>query len=808
MSGKLKLTVLVPAIAALLAIVALTLAVGPPDGPALAQAPVPEAPTGLVATSVAHNSVTLGWDDPQDDSITGYLILRRDVVNQPPGTFTTVEDDTANSATTYVDSTVVPETRYAYRIKAINASGVSEQSNYVNVETPDTPAPPGAPAAPTGLTATSVSFFQVILSWDDPADDSITGYKILRRNSVTDQPGSFTAIQPDTGSAATAYIDDSARPGQHYVYRVKAINPQGESEESGYVNADTPGVPLTPAGLTASSVSHDSVALSWDDPDDDSITGYQVLRRSRDGDDYGDGQGAPEFVAVVDDTGSSATAYTDTSVAARTRYVYRIRAINPAGPGERSTYLNVETAAAPVVTVRIVSAPVPAKPTGLAASTVSDSYVSFGWNDPKDNSITHYKVLRREGDSGKFTAVEKSTGSADTSYTDVTVSAGTAYEYRVVAVNGSGDSPESDSLAVMTLAVAAIAARQQQSETETIWEATMTVGRSTETGRSGDDTVDVEHLGYYNHPDPAQISSSFIPNQNQGSLDDNEFEFLGTTYVVNYLSLRTTRFRGNVRNVRLMFGGSGFAHLLAIGGDDMVLHIGDQSFSLSGFDGLRLFEDVLIETAEDLSLSQGDTVDVRLEAIITGYSPRTPTVDVTDPVIGTYRQQVYSDGLQGEDGIPVSDRLAVGEEWAKFTYPTSCRFPGTVGRLTPTTNPVLACVRDVESQWFVVRLEADKKYNIEIQTSDSRLRPRLYHISPSWATGHRYFHPTGDIDCQTFTGTDGEEKRVCLPHADGIWLRTYGGSRLLHAGDYFIRVGPGPIGIRDPRFEIRVYESD
>ena len=105
----------------------------------------------------------------------------------------------------------------------------------------------------------------------------------------------------------------------------------------------TPTPPSAPTGLTVPSVSHDSVTLSWDDPGDGSITGYQVLRRSRDRDTYKDNQGAAEFVAVTEDTGSPATTYTDTSVTPRTRYVYRVKAINGGGLSPRSTYLNVET---------------------------------------------------------------------------------------------------------------------------------------------------------------------------------------------------------------------------------------------------------------------------------------------------------------------------------------------------------------------------------------------------------------------------------------------------------------------------------
>ncbi|WP_423918526.1 fibronectin type III domain-containing protein [Candidatus Poriferisodalis sp.] len=106
-------------------------------------------------------------------------------------------------------------------------------------------------------------------------------------------------------------------------------------------------VPASPTGLSDDSVSHDSVTLSWDDPVDSSITGYQVLRRNRDGDDYGDGSGAPEFEVVVDDTGSADASYTDTQTSPSTRYVYRVKARNAQGLSDQSGYLNVDTPAQP-----------------------------------------------------------------------------------------------------------------------------------------------------------------------------------------------------------------------------------------------------------------------------------------------------------------------------------------------------------------------------------------------------------------------------------------------------------------------------
>ena len=219
------------------------------------------------------------------------------------------------------------------------------------------------PAAPTGLTAPTVAHNSVTLSWDDPGDTSITGYRILRRDPVNQAPGVFSTIVSNTGSAATSYTDGTVAAKTRYVYRVKAINAAGLSGQSNYVNAETPAAPVSPSapakptGLTASSVSHDSVTLSWDDPDDDSITGYRVLRRSRDGDAHGDGEGSAQFVVIMDDTGTSDASYTDTSVTARTRYVYRVKAINSVGLSERSGYVNVETLAEPLPTTTVVVVP-------------------------------------------------------------------------------------------------------------------------------------------------------------------------------------------------------------------------------------------------------------------------------------------------------------------------------------------------------------------------------------------------------------------------------------------------------------------
>ena len=206
----------------------------------------PAKPRGLSATAT-HGRVVLTWDDPQGDSITGYVILRRIPGVDPEGQFSELVSDTGTAAATYTDDTVSAETRYTYRIKAINEHGVSERSRWVHIDTPAAPAPEEEqaaepPAKPRGLSATA-THGRVVLTWDDPGNDSITGYVILRRVRVNDTGGDFSVLVADTGTAALTYTDNTVAASLTYTYRIKAINEYGVSERSRWVHIDTPAAP-------------------------------------------------------------------------------------------------------------------------------------------------------------------------------------------------------------------------------------------------------------------------------------------------------------------------------------------------------------------------------------------------------------------------------------------------------------------------------------------------------------------------------------------------------------------------------------
>ena len=205
----------------------------------------PAKPRGLTATAT-YDRVVLTWNDPGDASITGYVILRRVRVNNTGGEFSELVADTGTAATTYTDDSVQAATTYTYRIKAINAHGASPRSRWFHIDIPAAPEPAGQaaepPAKPTGLSATA-THNQVVLTWDDPGDASITGYVILRRVRENNVGGAFSELVPDTGSAVTTYTDATVQAATTYTYRIKAINEHGVSERSRWSHINVPAAP-------------------------------------------------------------------------------------------------------------------------------------------------------------------------------------------------------------------------------------------------------------------------------------------------------------------------------------------------------------------------------------------------------------------------------------------------------------------------------------------------------------------------------------------------------------------------------------
>ena len=419
-------------------------------------------PTGLTV-SLVENKVSLSWAAPAEDaeSVDGYEILRRRPM-EGESALATLVADTESTATTYTDATAnEPGVRYVYRVKALRGDDVSLSSNFDKIDLPADYVPDPTPTpepestsddqAPTGLTAALADGGGVTLTWTAPAEDadSVTGYEILR--AVGD--GDMAALVADTASTTTSYTDTTAtEAGETYAYQVKAIRGEDRSQASGQAQVQLPHDPvdLAPTGLTAVVltasvvvVGEDStatatastfVSLSWTAPaeDADSVTGYEILRAVGEGD----------MATLVDDTGNTATSYTDaTATQSGTSYTYKVKAIRGEDRSQASGQAQVQ----------LPHDPVDLAPSDLTAAAVDGGGVDLSWSAPAEDagSVTGYEVLRAVGE-GEMATLAADTASTTTTYTDATATGeGETYAYRVKAIRGQARSQASNRVSLI-----------------------------------------------------------------------------------------------------------------------------------------------------------------------------------------------------------------------------------------------------------------------------------------------------------------------------------------------------------------------
>ena len=293
------------------------------------------------------------------------------------------------------------------------------------------------PGRVTVITATATDQNTVSLTWTAPSDgETVTGYRILRR--AVDSETDFQTLSQNTGNTNTTWTDSNLTPHTKYAYRVHALGAYGAGPISALAEVLTPRVPgpgrIT--ALTAMALDHDTVLLTWVVPSEGSaITGYKILRRAVDSES--------SFQTLTQNTGNTTAVYTDRDLSPRTRYAYRVVALDRQGEGQVSELASVIT---PV-------AEVPGQVTGLTATAAVHNQVSLGWTAPSDGAtVTGYRIWRRAvGSESSYQTHVQNTGNTDTTYTDSSnVEARIRYSYRVLALGAHGVGERSAAAVVMT----------------------------------------------------------------------------------------------------------------------------------------------------------------------------------------------------------------------------------------------------------------------------------------------------------------------------------------------------------------------
>uniref|UniRef100_A0A8C0N3A8 Myomesin 2 n=1 Tax=Canis lupus familiaris TaxID=9615 RepID=A0A8C0N3A8_CANLF len=242
-----------------------------PPGPALTEctAPagdvqVPGPPTNVHVSEISRTYVVLSWDPPAPRGKEPLMyFIEKSVVGS--GSWQRVNAQTAVRSPRYAVFDLAEGKPYVFRVLSANKHGLSEPSEITApIQAQDTIAVPSAPGRVLASRNTRTS---VVVQWDRPKhEEDLLGYYVdcCVAGSNAWEPCNHKPI------GYNRFVVHGLTTGEQYVFRVKAVNAMGMSEnsqESDVIKVQAAlTVPSHPYGVTLLNCDGHSMTLGWKVP--------------------------------------------------------------------------------------------------------------------------------------------------------------------------------------------------------------------------------------------------------------------------------------------------------------------------------------------------------------------------------------------------------------------------------------------------------------------------------------------------------------------------------------------------------------
>ena len=372
----------------------------------------PEPPTGVTA-AIDGDDILVSWTRPDVTFIDEYQVHLR-----PQNTEQWTSVVVAADQTSHRQVGPTPGTTYEYRIRAVNAGGVSQWTNVVSAVWHQGAAPPAwLSFTPFGN--------RILIQWPRSVTEDVSGYQIRYRIDG----GGWT--QEDTTRAF--YLADWSADQNVHEYQMRALEGQQPGDWSA-IHRATIATPQPVPSLTANREGANSARLHWEPPASGQPYRYIIQSKAKN-------QQSFNYLA----TASGYVTTRRVEVGYDKGYTFRVLAQNHVGV--KGPHQEGVTAAATVPAQEHQGDHIPRN---INARMPDNATVLLTWNAPQrtGHEVDSYRIYRkpvsdtsRLGDSYENHVLAAQTGNANTIYIDHTAEPGIAYEYGVAAYRSRFSDP-------------------------------------------------------------------------------------------------------------------------------------------------------------------------------------------------------------------------------------------------------------------------------------------------------------------------------------------------------------------------------
>ena len=360
-----------------------------------------DAPTGLAANDITHESADLLWD--AQAGVAGYEYVVDQLAADPAASGTTTP------ATTYTATSLSASTIYYVHVRTDCGGGNFSPWTTISFTTLIEPCD-----APTGLAANNITYESADLLWNVQA--GVAGYEYVVDQLAADPAGSGTT------TTATTYNATSLSASTIYYLHVRTDCGGGNFSPWTTISFTTLVEPCdAPTGLAANNITHESADLLWDAQA--GVAGYEYVVDQVSADPAASG------------TTTTATTYNATGLSASTIYYLHVRTDCGGGNFSPWTTLPFTTLLEPCDA-----------PTGLAANNITHESADLLWNVQVGVAGYEYVIDQISADP-----VASGTTTAATTYNATSLSASTIYYLHVRTDCGGGNFSPWTTLSFTTL---------------------------------------------------------------------------------------------------------------------------------------------------------------------------------------------------------------------------------------------------------------------------------------------------------------------------------------------------------------------